>query len=62
MAAGISDESFNILDSIYWGNSYYSIRDLNNDGRKEILGANDMFAYAFTNFAQSEFNVMIYDF
>ncbi len=62
VAARINDDKFKILDSIYWGNSFYEIKDLNNDGRYEIQGANDMFAYAFTNFAQSRFSVIIYAF
>lgn len=62
VAARMINDRFTILDSIYWGNSFYAIHDFNGDGKKEILGASDMFAYAFTNFAQSEFNVLIYTF
>lgn len=51
---------FVFTDSVYWGNSFYEITDLNNDRKLEITGVNDMFAYAFTNYAQSQFNLLIY--
>jgi hypothetical protein len=35
---------------------------LNKDGKKEIVGRNDMFAYFFTNFSMSRFPVQIYSF
>ncbi|MDQ3020373.1 MAG: hypothetical protein M3R36_07365 [Bacteroidota bacterium] len=62
VAAVIKENKFKILDTIYWGNSFYTIEDLNKDGRKEIFGASDIFAYAFTNFAQSEDPILIYGF
>ena len=58
----ILNNGFKVLDSIYWGNSFYTVKDLNNDGKLELSGTSDMFAYAFTNYAQSEFNVLIYGF
>jgi hypothetical protein len=58
----IRGNSFKYIDTIYWGNCGFEIKDLNNDGRKEIIGCNDMFAYYFTNFAQSRFPVVIYSF
>lgn len=60
--ARANSNSFKYLDTIYWGNCGFEIKDLNNDGRKEIIGCNDMFAYYFTNFAQSRFPVVIYNF
>ena len=59
--ARIKDKKFNYLDTIYWGNCSYFIEDLNNDGKKEIIGRNDMFAYFFTNFSMSRFPVQIYN-
>ncbi|HMS63753.1 MAG TPA: hypothetical protein PKD83_00710 [Ignavibacteria bacterium] len=56
----IANGKFNYNDSILWGNSFYGIEDLNNDKKFEISGVNDMFAYAFTNYAQSQFNILIY--
>lgn len=62
MAANIVNDKYAYTDTILWGNSGYEISDLNNDGIKEIVGYNDMFAYAFTNFAQSRFPIAIYNF
>jgi hypothetical protein len=62
LAAKLANDKFAYTDSIWWGNSGYEIKDINNDGMKEILGYNDMFAYAFTNFAQSAFSIAIYTF
>ncbi|MEO8446492.1 MAG: hypothetical protein ABI528_03305 [bacterium] len=62
VAARITDDKFTILDTISWGNSYYTMQDLDSNGKHEITGYNDMFAYAFTNFAESEFNVIVYEF
>jgi hypothetical protein len=51
---------FKFTDSLYLGNPYYEVTDLNKDGRNEIENSNDMFAYAFTNCAESRFPAMIY--
>jgi hypothetical protein len=56
----IKDYTFNFVDTVYWGNCGYEIKDLNNDGKKEIIGCIDMFAYFYTNFAQSRFPIIIY--
>ncbi len=58
----ITNDKFIILDSLYLGNSFYEVKDLDNDGELEISAYNDMFAYAFTNFAQSRFPLAIYKF
>jgi len=58
----LTGNSFKYIDTIYWGNCGYSVEDLNNDGKKEIIGCNDMFAYYFTNFADSRFPTVIYGF
>lgn len=62
VAGRLSAKSFTILDTIYWGNSFYEIEDLNKDGKQEIVGSNDMFAYAFTNYAETRFTPLIYEF
>lgn len=62
LSAKLSEDKFIYIDSLWWGNSGYDISDINNDGKKEIVGYNDMFAYAFTNFAQSRFPILIYKF
>lgn len=51
---------FELVDSISWGNSFYTIEDINKDGKYEISGMNDEFAYYFTNYAQSQFQILIY--
>jgi len=56
----VKDNSFSLIDTIYWGNCGYEVKDLNGDGKKEITGCYDMFAYFYTNFAQSRFPVIIY--
>lgn len=61
-AGELRNDIFVITDSVNWGNSFYEITDLNNDRKLEITGVNDMFAYAFTNYAQSQFNLLIYGF
>lgn len=55
-------DHFIMLDSIYWGNSFYEIRDMYGNGKYEFKGVSDKFAYAFTNYAQSQFNILIYRF
>lgn len=60
--AQITGKKFEFLDTVYWGNCYYYIDDLNKDGKKEIIGRNDMFAYYFTNFSMSRFPIFIYSF
>ena len=56
------NDKFVFLDTVFWGNSYFSIEDIDNDGKLEIKGANDMFAYAFTNYAETRFPLLIYSF
>lgn len=50
------------VDSIFWGNGGYVVSDLNGDGKYEVLGDNDMFAYAFTAYAGNRTFLNIYDF
>ncbi|HMS34815.1 MAG TPA: hypothetical protein PKC91_12095 [Ignavibacteria bacterium] len=53
-------DKFIFTDTVFWGNSYYSVEDLDKDGKLEISGSSDMFAYAFTNYAETKFPLMIY--
>jgi hypothetical protein len=39
--------------TVEWGNSGYRLRDLGGDGRFEMIGTDDAFAYAFTAYAGS---------
>lgn len=41
--------------SQYWGNAGYDVVDLDGDGRLELSGGDDVFAYAFSSFAASAF-------
>ncbi|MBL8006156.1 MAG: hypothetical protein JNJ56_01385 [Ignavibacteria bacterium] len=61
-AGEFKNSKFVFTDSVNWGNSFYEITDLNNDKKQEITGVNDMFAYEFTNYAQSQFNLLIFGF
>jgi hypothetical protein len=58
----IKNNKFRILDSAFYGNSGYIIEDLDKDGVKEILSGNDMFAYAFTNYAETRFPLRVQEF
>lgn len=59
IAARMTDDEFSILDTLFWGNAGYKIEDLEGNQVYEIVGLNDQFAYAFTNYAQSAFNSRI---
>ena len=61
-ACRIVNDKLVVLDTLWWGDSGYEIKDLNKDGKKELRGVNTWFAYAFTSFAGSRFNVIIYGF
>ncbi|MCW3014666.1 MAG: hypothetical protein JWO02_1758 [Solirubrobacterales bacterium] len=41
--------------SQYWGNGGYEVEDLDGDGRLELSGDDDSFAYAFSSYAASAF-------
>lgn len=56
----VSGNDFILSDSLYLGNSGYEIKDLNGDEAREILTASDVFAYQFTNYAQSMFSPLVY--
>lgn len=55
-----NDDRFKIIDSIMWGNGGYEVKDIDNDGQMEIVGSSDIFAYAFTNYAETRFPTVIY--
>ncbi len=58
----LSGDKLVYLDSIFWRNGGYVVKDLNNDGKYEIEGDDDMFAYAFTSFAGNRTFLKIYEF
>jgi hypothetical protein len=45
-----------------WGNVGYRPADLNHDGLREFVSADDRFAYEFTSFAGSTFPIQIWDY
>lgn len=51
---------FRIPDTLFLGNAGYNITDIDNDGILEIESASDMFAYAFTNYAETRFPPRVY--
>jgi len=62
MAGAIDDDGYEVYDTLFWGDSGFDIQDLNKDGVMEISGVDTRFGYAFTNFADSKFPVLIYRF
>lgn len=61
-AYGMANGRLSFLDSIYWGNGGYEIADLDGNGKYEVIGDNDMFAYAFTSYAGSRSFLNIYEY
>ena len=45
-----------------WGNTGYALRDLDGDGRPELVSGDDRFAYAFTSFAASADPIQIWSY
>ena len=58
----LSDAKLIYLDSIFWRNGGYVVKDLNKDGKYEIEGDDDLFAYAFTSYAGNRSFLKIYEF
>jgi hypothetical protein len=54
------DGKFSIPDTLFLGNSWYVVEDLEKDGTLEINSSTDMFAYAFTNYAETRFPPRVY--
>lgn len=58
---GIMDNGkFNIPDTLFLGNAWYNIEDIEKDGKLEINTSSDMFAYAFTNYSETRFPPRVY--
>lgn len=55
----IRNSKFILTDSAHYGNSGYVVEDIDKDGTKEIISGNDMFAYAFTNYAETRFPLRV---
>lgn len=56
----INNGGFVLTDTISWGDSMFEPKDLNNDGKMELVGSYVGFAYEFTSFAGSQFPILIY--
>ena len=56
----MEDGKFKIPDTLFIGNAGFNIADIDNDGILEIESASDMFAYAFTNYAETRFPPRVY--
>jgi len=48
-------DSYRRTLSQYWGNTSYSVVDLDGDGTPELSGADDVFAFSFSSYAASVF-------
>lgn len=59
-AGKFENGKFVYTDTIIWDNSFFRVEDLNQDGKLEIIGVNDVYAYVFTNYSQSRFPLLIY--
>jgi hypothetical protein len=46
----------------FWGDLGYKLEDLDGDGKPELVGADDRFAYRFTAFAFSGFPIQIWSY
>jgi len=59
-AGKFSKGNFILTDSLFLGNGFYEVKDIDNNGKAELECSNDMFAYAFTNYAETVFPTMVY--
>lgn len=62
LIAEMQGNKYVVLDTGFYGNSGFVLEDLNKDGTKEIVSGNDMFAYAFTNYAETRFPLRVQKF
>lgn len=46
----------------FWGDPSYRLKDLNGDGKPELVSADDRFAYRFTAFAFSGFPIQVWSY
>ena len=60
LACKIKNDKLLTTDTLYMADSYPEIEDLDKNGKMEITGYNMMFAYAFTNFAESRAPEVVY--
>jgi len=56
----MEDGKFKIPDTLFLGNAWYVIEDIDKDGKLEINTSSDMLSYAFTNFSETRFPPRVY--
>ncbi len=60
IAYKISNDKMSATDTLFLADSYYELSDMDKNGKKEFTAYNMMFAYAFTNFAETHSPIVIY--
>jgi hypothetical protein len=61
-AATLKNDIYTVKDTLYLGDAGCEIHDKDNDGKVEFESVDTRFGYAFTNFAQSRFPIIIFQF
>lgn len=56
----LTENAYTPTDTVFLGDVYFEFSDLDNNNKYEIKTAFDGLAYAFTNFAETRFPTMIY--
>lgn len=59
-ACKIKYDKLLFTDTLYLADSYFDVEDIDKNGKEEILANNMMFAYAFTNFAETRAPYMVF--
>jgi len=59
-ACKIKYDKLVFTDTLYLADSYFDVEDIDKDGKEEILANDMMFAYAFTNFAETRAPYVVY--
>jgi hypothetical protein len=59
-ACKIKNDKLIFTDSLFTADAYFEIQDLNKNGKYQMITYNMMFAYAFTNFAETRSPFMVF--
>jgi len=59
-ACKIKNDKLIFTDSLFTADAYFKIQDLNKNGKYQMITYNMMFAYAFTNFAETRAPEVVY--
>lgn len=60
LACKIKNDKLVTTDTLYLADAYFEMNDLDNNGKRELSTFNMMFAYAFTNFAETRAPSVVY--